>query len=343
MNRRRILILAFVVAASLAALGYFGLRARRHPTGLAASGTVEATQAELGFPAGGRITEVLVREGDAIKAGQPLAQLDTLETAARLAQARAQAAVARAQLRELLRGSRPEEIDQAKAALEAAEHSLADAETELARTKRLAANNVVSRQALDRAQVAYDLAVATRTQAKAQLELAQQGPRQERIEAQRAQVATAEAQVRSLDVTFANLTLRSAFDGIVTVRHHEPGETVAAGAPVLTVTNPDDRWVRIYLPENRLGAIRLGMPATIRADTYPGKSYGGRVMFIATEAEFTPRNVQTTEERVKLVYAVKVRISGDPGYELKPGTPADVELEEGAAGGGQPGTDSPSP
>ena len=125
----------------------------------------------------------------------------------------------------------------------------------------------------------------------------------------------------------AHTSLRAPFAGAVSVRHREPGEVVAPGAPVLTLLRRDDRWVRIYVPEDRLGAVRLGQPATLSCDTFPGKTYGGEVVFIASEAEFTPKNIQTAEERVKLVYAVKVRITGDPSYELKPGMPADVRLE----------------
>jgi HlyD family secretion protein len=105
---------------------------------------------------------------------------------------------------------------------------------------------------------------------------------------------------------------------------------VTAGAPVLTVMNPGDRWVRIFIREDRIGAVHLGQGATITADTYPDRTYPGEVVFIASEAEFTPKSVQTSEERVKLVYALKVRITGDPARELKPGVPADVRLEPSA-------------
>jgi HlyD family secretion protein len=108
--------------------------------------------------------------------------------------------------------------------------------------------------------------------------------------------------------------------------------------PVLSVINPGDRWVRIYIPEPRIGAVHLGERARIKSDTYPGKRYNGTISWLSDEAEFTPRNVQTTEERVKLVYAAKVRIQGDSALELKPGMPADVELE-GTSGDGAP----PSP
>lgn len=149
------------------------------------------------------------------------------------------------------------------------------------------------------------------------------------LAAARAQVAQAEAAVATLDATLANSRILAPFAGVVTLRHREPGEIAGAGAAVVTLMNPDDRWVRIYVPENRLGRVALGAAAEITSDTFPGKRYAGEVAFIASSAEFTPKNVQTTEERVKLVYAVKVRITGDPSQELKPGLPADVRLVEG--------------
>ena len=121
--------------------------------------------------------------------------------------------------------------------------------------------------------------------------------------------------------------IRAPFDGVVTVKGREMGETVPAGAPVVTIMDLSDRWVRIYIPEDQVGAVRLGQHAEITADTYPGRRYAGQVSFIASQAEFTPRNVQTREERVKLVYAVKVKITQDPTLDLKPGVPADVTLQ----------------
>jgi HlyD family secretion protein len=147
------------------------------------------------------------------------------------------------------------------------------------------------------------------------------------VAAARATLEAAEAEVGRLEARIGFSRVEAPFDGIVTVRHREPGETVAPGAPVLTVMDPADRWVRIYVPENRVGRLHLGGPAEIRADAYPERAYAGEVMHIASEAEFTPRNVQTTEERVKLVYEVRVRVTGDPGLALKPGLPADVTLE----------------
>jgi HlyD family secretion protein len=164
----------------------------------------------------------------------------------------------------------------------------------------------------------------------------EEGTRRERVAAQRAVVAQAEAGVAQIDALLSNAVVIIPFAGVVTLRHRQPGETVSPGLPVLTIMDPEDRWVRIYVREDRIGEVRLGQQASIRSDTYPDRSYSGEVVFIANEAEFTPRNVQTTEERVKLVYAVKVRISGDPSHDLKPGIPADVSLVSDA---GAPATE----
>ncbi len=246
--------------------------------GLSASGTIEATEAQLGFQAAGRVELIKVREGEAVKQGEVLARLDTRETEARLAQARAQVNATTLRLKE--------------------------AERDVARGRTLLAGGAIGQEPYDKTLLAFNVAQSEHAQAR--------------------------ASVQAIEAVLANMTIRASFDGVVTVRHREPGEIVPAGAPVLTVMNPNDRWVRIYIPENRIGAVHLGKKATISTDTWPDKRYAGEVTYIASQAEFTPKNVQTTEERVKLVYAVKVRISDDPKFELKSGMPADVRLEETA-------------
>jgi HlyD family secretion protein len=240
---------------------------------------------------------------------------------------RAQVATAQARLTELERGFRSEEIAQGRAAARAAEQRLEDARRDLERTRQLFEGGAVSRQQLDNARTAATVAESEWQRASEQLDILERGPRQEQIAAQRAVLAQAHAAVAQLDATIANTIVRSPMDGIVTVRHREPGEIVGAGTPVLTVMNPDDRWIRIYVRGDRVGRLGLGLPAAITADAFPDRVYEGEVTFIASEAEFTPRNVQTTEERVKLVYRVKVRVTGDPSFDLKPGLPADVRLD----------------
>jgi HlyD family secretion protein len=294
---------------------------------LVASGTVEATDAQLGFQVTGRINDIVVREGERVRAGTALAHLDTVETAARRNAAMAGAAAAAAQLDELEHGARREEVAQARAARDAAQQKLAEAERGFDRTNSLYRDGAISREAFDNAGTALDVAKAQFTQADQQFRLVSGGPRAERIAAARAQLDQANAAVAQITAAIRNMTIHAPFDGIVTVRSREPGETVSPGSSVLTLLNPNDRWVRIYVPEDRLGAVRLGAPAVITTDTYRRKTYRGDVVYIASEAEFTPKTVQTKEERVKLVYAVKIGIQDDDAMELKPGMPADVRLD----------------
>jgi HlyD family secretion protein len=325
--RRRPLLVVIALAAVAIAVVLVLTRSGNGRGALLVSGTVEATEAQLGFPAAGLMQEVIVREGDAVAAGDELARLDRVETLARSAQAAAQVEAARAALTELERGNRGEEVAQADAAHAAATERLADAQRDLDRAQALHKAGAISDEAVDKAQLALDVATSQAAQTEEQLKLMRTGARRERIDAARAQLAAAEAGRDAIDAALDRMTIRAPFAGVVTVRHREPGEIVSAGSPVLTVMNRDDRWVRVYVPETHVGAVRLGLPAAITSDSYRDRTYAGSVVYIASEAEFTPKTVQTSEERVKLVYAVKVRIANDGGYDLKPGMPVDVRLD----------------
>lgn len=296
-------------------------------TGLVAAGTVEATETQLGFQSAGRIESLGPREGESVQAGAVMGQLDRAEMMARREQAQAQLASAQALLREMQSGFRSEEVAQGRAALDAATQKLADARRDVERAKKLFEGGAVGAESLDKARMALDVTSSQREQASQQLRILQTGTRREKIEVQQALVAQAQAAIKPIDVALSNMVIHAPTDGIVTLRHREPGETVGPGAPVYTLMNPAERWVRIYMPENRIGQVQLGAKAGIATDSFPGKTYPGEVVYIASQAEFTPKTVQTTEERVKLVYAVKVRVSGDAGFELKPGMPADVRLD----------------
>ncbi len=335
MNARRIGVLGLLVAAIVAAVSFrdrlSSMWNRAEPSdGLTASGTVEAREAHLGFAATGRIEAIAVREGDRVKAGDELSRLDRTEMTARRDEAISRIDSARALLRELERGSRSEEVAQAKATRDAAEKRLEDAKRDLDRSRILHQGGAIPKEALDKTVLAVELAEKDVERTEEALQLVTAGPRRERIEAQRAALAQAEASLRAIDAALDEMTLEAPFDGLVTVRHREPGEAASPGAPVLTLMNPDERWVRIYVREDRIGAVRVGESAEIRCDTFPEKTYRGSVRFIAPEAEFTPKNVQTTEERVRLVYAVEVSIASDPDFDLKPGMPADVRLGVGS-------------
>lgn len=293
-----------------------------------ASGTVEATEAGLGFRMAGRVDSMLVREGDRVQAGDRLAVMDRRELEARLDAASAQLAAQRARLTELERGFRPEELVQGRAAERAAARRLADQERDLTRARNLFGGGAISRQSLDAAETAHQLAAAEHERVAAQLRLLETGPRQEQIAAQRAQVAGARAQLAQAEAALDFATVTAPFAGIVTRRHHEPGEVVAAGQPVFTVIDPEDRWVRIYIREDQVGRAAIGQAASLRIDAWPDREYRGDVVFISDEAEFTPRNIQTREERVKLVYRLRIRVVGDTALDLKPGIIADVVLAE---------------
>ncbi len=326
MKDKRLLIVPIVVVV-LVVVGWLLLRGgNRNGGGITASGTVEATEADLGFQVAGRVEDVLVHEGDAVVKGDALAHLEQDELRARRDAASAQLSAARALLRELQRGSRPQEREQAQSSVEAARRKAQEAQAALNRTRKLFEGGAVSREALDQAETAYTVARTQAEQAQQQRSLVDVGPRAERVEAQQAVVRQAEAAIAQVQAILDNTVILAPFNGVVTVRHREPGESVTPGLPVVTLMNTSERWVRIYVREDQVGRVRIGAAAHITSDSHPGKTYNGRVTFIATQAEFTPRNVQTAEERVKLVYAVKVAIIGDAANQLKPGVPADVAL-----------------
>ncbi|MCB1625743.1 MAG: HlyD family efflux transporter periplasmic adaptor subunit [Pseudomonadales bacterium] len=329
-TRRRLLIIGVLLLGAVVAVYFFAPHIfGKSETALFASGTIEATEAQLGFQSPGRIAIVGPREGDAVKAGDELARLDAAEMQARRAQAVAQIEAAQAGLNELERGTRREELAQARAALSTANDRMQDARRDDERAAKLLEGGAIGTEARDKARLALDVAASQLEQARQQWRLLEAGPREERIAAQKAQVAQTEAAVRVIDAQLANMTIRAPFDGLITVRHREPGETVPAGAPVLTLMNPRDRWVRIYVPETRIGQVELGSHADILTDSFPDKRFAGEVRYIASVAEFTPKSVQTAEERVNLVYAVKVQVLDDNALELKPGVPADVQFARG--------------
>ncbi len=257
------------------------------------------------------------QEGDRVAAGPELARLDRTELDARRhARPLAQVAGGARRARRARAGSRREEIAQARAALAAADERVRRRRARLRARAPLLAGGAVAREALDKAQPSPSTrraASATRRPSSSRCSnraraASASPPRAPQLAAGRGRGA------RRSTPRSPTWCSRAPFAGVVTVRHREPGEIVAAGSPVLTLMNRDDRWVRIYVPENRASA-RCARPAGARSPPTPSRasSYAGEVSFIASEAEFTPKNVQTTEERVKLVYAVKVRVTGDPG------------------------------
>ncbi|MSR37184.1 MAG: HlyD family efflux transporter periplasmic adaptor subunit [Gemmatimonadetes bacterium] len=327
MNRRMRVLVPVAVIATAVVIWLVMRNRNAGEAALDASGTVEATEADLGFQIPGRVARVGPHEGDAVAPGEELAALDAAELTAARDAAGAQVAAARARLSELDRGSRREEVAQAEAALRAARDREEEASREASRAERLFAGGAISLSDRDKLVTTLELAQSARIQTEQAAALVREGPRPETLAVQRAVVTQAEANLERAVAVLANALITAPFAGRVTVRHREPGETVAPGAPVITLLDPTDRWVRIYVAEDRIGRVSVGEGAQITSDSWPDKVYEGRVVHIGSEAEFTPRNVQTPEERTRLVYPVKVQITGDPSFDLKPGTPADVRLD----------------
>ncbi|MDW8355118.1 MAG: efflux RND transporter periplasmic adaptor subunit [Bryobacterales bacterium] len=281
-------------------------------------------------------------------------QRETLEaeTAAR----RADLEQAEARLRELEAGARPQEIQEARAAAAAARAEQERARNDWERAQVLFRNDDISAAQHDQFRTAYERAAAALRQAELRLSLIEEGPRKETLEQARAQAARAraalrlaeagrielrrrqqEVALRRADIARAHAQLAlieaqlrdtealSPVDGVVLVTSAEPGETVAAGTTVLTIGDLERPWLRGYIGERDLGRVKLGQRVRVTTDSYPGKVYWGRVSFIAAQAEFTPKEIQTPEERVKLVYRIKVDLP-NPRHELKSNMPADAEI-----------------
>ena len=328
-TKQRARIVLPIALVLLVAATWLIARSRADGNGILASGTIEATEADLGFQRPGRITAITVREGDSVVAGDTIAQLYRGELEASYLAAEAGVDAAQARLQELLSGSRSEEVAQTEAAERAAAQRFANARRDVERTRRLLEGGAVSQELLDHHQTAFEVARADHEQVQERLRLVRAGPRPEQITAQRAAVRLAEAQREQIDAALEQMEITAPFGGQVSARHREIGEIVPAGAPVLRIMDPGNRWVRIYVREDIVGRLGIGQTMTISADAYPDRQYRGQIVFIAAQAEFTPRNVQTTEERVKLVHEVRVRITADSDFDLKPGLAADVRLYEG--------------
>ena len=289
------------------------------------TGTIEATTVAVSFKVPGRLKERLVDEGQQVRAGQVVARLEDDELKdERLARAADQQA-AQAVLADLRAGSRQEEIAATAATLARLKAESERAAQDAVRAEALFRKEVIPRKELDAARAVRDAAAAAVREAEQRLQLAKAGPRPDAVRAARARLEGATASRSLADIRLSQAVLAAPLNGTVLAKHAEPGELLAAGSPVITVARLDEVWVRAFLPEPQLGKIKLGQQVSVSRDTWKGRTYQGTVSFIASEAEFTPRNVQTEAERVKLVYRIKVTIA-NPKQELKPGMPVDAVI-----------------
>jgi HlyD family secretion protein len=290
---------------------------------LVLSGNIEVVDAQLAFKLPGRVVERAVSEGQRVTAGQPVARLDDAEQAQEVALRRAELGAAQAMLAELEAGSRPQEIAAAIATLHSAEAERDRARLDFARQKELLDQGAISNREFEAAQAQSKVAEARVNEAGERVKLLQEGPRAETIRQARARADQAAAALALAQTRLDYTRLVSPLNGVVLSHNIEAGEFVSPGTPVVTVADTAQMWVRVYIGQTDLGRIRHGQKVAVRTDSFPGKTYEGTIGFIASEAEFTPKTVQTAKERVKLVFRVKVDLA-NPNDELKPGMPADV-------------------
>ena len=384
------LILAVVLIAVLGTAGVLAYRSlHTAPTDrILVSGNIELNQVDIAFKTSGRLIERAVNEGDPVKKGMVIARLDreqllrqheTAQAAlatsqATLAEAQsalqwqqatmqadlqlknADVSAAESQLLQLKNGARPQEIQQANAAVAAAQAQYDQASKDWERAQSLYKEEDISTSQYDGFRTRFESTGANLKQAKEQAGLVQAGPRSELIEGASAQVARARAglkmgQANSIETTrreqeitarrsdieraraqlalvdsqLADTIAVSPIDGMVLVKAADVGEVLGPGTSVVTVGDIDRPWLRAYIREQDLGRVKVGSQARVTTDSFPGKTYEGRVSFVSSEAEFTPKQIQTAEERVKLVYRVKIDID-NPRHELKSNMPADAEI-----------------
>jgi len=309
---------ALLVSISVAACGRSA-----HNGSVVASGHIEAIDVRVATKVRGRLLRRPVDEGDAVKAGQLLGILDTIDVELSLREAVAQRDQADAVFRLRVAGSRREDIAELAARVESVLADLAGAEKELKRQEALVAEGVTTAKTRDDALARRDALAGQLESAKQALARARAGSRDQEIEAARATREAMEARIAQLRQQIADATIVSPTDGLVTEKIAEPGELLAAGAPILVITDLARPWLTVYVAEPDLGKIKLGAPADVVTDG--GETRRGKVSFIASTAEFTPRNVQTRDERVKLVYRVKIGLDNADGL-FKPGMPAEARF-----------------
>lgn len=379
-----VLVLLIITAAILSS----GLFKKEDPNLIRLSGNIELTQVDISFKMPGRLIALNVREGDRVTKGMRIAQLDqtsTLRTKSQqeaglnaangqlaqmftsvqfqreqiendLALRTAELRAAESQLADLVAGSRPQEITQARAALDDARTWHQQASEDWARAETLYKNEDISRAQYDQFRARFESTRQTARQAEQRLALVEEGPRKQQIETARSQVERARAAIKLsetnrlelkrreqeiavrkaeierakagiaiVDAQLDDTSIDSPIDGVVLVKSAEAGEVLAGGATVVTIGDIEHPWLRAFVGEKDLGRVKLGGKVKLTTDSYPGKVYWGRISFIASEAEFTPKQIQTADERVKLVYKIKVEVD-NPNQELKANMPVDAEI-----------------
>jgi HlyD family secretion protein len=325
--KRRIPVL-ILLAAAIAAGVYLYSRLNRKTkleNQLTLSGNIEAHESLVSFKVQGRIVDLPVEEGQSVEPGALLAHLDDADYRQKVRIDEANVHVRESNLALTLAGTREQEVKASQQTMLDAQADVQQKKLDYDRARRLFSKDAVSAQDRDLAETALKRAEATFQAAQQRYNQAVEGSRKEDIAIARANLKEASANLGLSRVTLDYTILRAPSAGVITVRQAEIGEVVVPGTPVVTLADLDHIWLRAYIAETDLGRIRWGQAATITTDTYPGKQYHGRISFISSNAEFTPKSVQTYKERVTLVYRIKIDID-NRNHELKPGMPADAHI-----------------
>ena len=327
MKRKLPLLILLLAAAALVAWFWNSRRAQPAATHLALHGNVDIREVNLGFRVGGRVTQVLKNEGDAVAAGETIATLDPAPAQAAAAQAAAALAAAQAGLDLMLAGFRPEEIAQARAAVNQLEATLANDRLTARRMAELLKSNAATQQDSDNAATAATATEKQLDSARANLALMLAGNRPEDIARARAQADQARAALESARIALADTTLIAPNAGTILTRALEPGAIVQPGATIYTLSLDRPVWIRAYIDEPDLGRIAPGQRVEVHTDARPGKPYEGVIGFISPRAEFTPKTIQTESLRTTLVYRFRVTIDDANADDmLRQGMPVTVRV-----------------
>jgi len=326
--KRALIIIAIVVVIAVAGVRvYHAWLNERHPANqLKLSGNIEAHESLVSFKVAGRIVELPVDEGMSMKTGDLLARIDSDDYRQQVMTDEATQHVRNRQLVLGLAGSRWQDVEAAKQNVIDAKADLDQKTKDYERYQALYEKDEIPGQTRDQAATNVTRAKATYERAQEILNELVEGTRKEELDVDRANVRQARENLRMSEIRLGYTVLSAPFDGVILVREAELGEVVSPGTPIITLADLDHIWLRVYLPETDLGKVRWGQTVNVRTDTYPGKNYRGRVSVIASDAEFTPKSVQTEKERVTLVYRIKIDVE-NPNHELKPGMPADAYLQ----------------
>ena len=327
----RIIILVVLVLTVVLGIRWF-LQANGNQSAseLRIYGNIDIRKANLAFNEQERIDQVLVEEGDRVTEGQVLARQQTNRLEAQIREIQAKIAAQQEVVKRFEAGTRPQEIEQARAEVAAARAQVKNTMKSYERIRQTSEAGATSQQALDNIRAQLDVDQAQLTVKEKALNLALEGPRKEDVAAAKNNLETLKASLSLLKIRLADMTLTSPSAGVIQNRILEPGEMASANRPVVTMALTDPKWVRAYVPEPDLGRINLGMKAEILSDSFPNQKFEGWIGFISPVAEFTPKTVETEDLRTKLVYEVRVYVH-DSKDSLRLGMPVTVIVDRTAS------------